>query len=158
MLVRPTLVLGLLCLGLGGSDDGRWLGRSLSPIQAQTRHGLQGESNLQNCLHGLSGCDVSALTPDEIKQVSQVSMKKKSGFLHGGLYTLRPHAADPGRRLTSVQAARYRRNLTKCDHRLAHLRAFAAECERRSGSSQDRSESGTTISAWRVLRPAIRRA
>jgi len=33
-------------------------------------------SNLINCVKGLSGCDVSALSPDEVKQVSEASKKR----------------------------------------------------------------------------------
>ena len=108
MPVRLTLVLCLL-----GGDGAAWAAPQ-SQAQAQGRARLLLESNLQNCLHGLSGCDVSALSPDEIKQVSLVSRKRNLDSCMEGSTLCNPTRLNPAE-ATTVQAARYRRNLAKCD-------------------------------------------
>src|SRR2546421_615999 len=70
-------------------------------------------SNLVNCLRGLSGCDISTLSPDELKQVAEASKKRNlDACLNGS------SLCDPTRLTSidarSVQTALYRRNLEKC--------------------------------------------
>src|SRR5579863_6139352 len=111
MPVRLTLVLGLFGLGVTGAA---WAAPQSKP-KPQPKLGLdQPESNVQTCLHGLSGCDVSALSPDEIKQVSQVSRKRNFDSCMEGSTLCDPTRLSQAE-ANEVQTARYRRNLAKCD-------------------------------------------
>src|SRR5579862_9287859 len=71
--------------------------------------------NFLNCVKGLSNCDISVLSPDELKQVSDASKKRNlDSCLEGS------NLCDPTRlssaEAASVQTARYRRNLDKCSN------------------------------------------
>src|SRR5580692_10419805 len=102
MPVRVLFSLGLL--GLVGP----------ATLEAQAKSAkAPGESNVQNCIKGLSGCDVSALMPDEIKQVAQASRKRNLDSCMEGS-TLCDPTRLTGAEAKSVEAARYRRNLDKC--------------------------------------------
>src|SRR5215472_13185228 len=73
------------------------------------------EPNVNLCVRGLSGCDVSALTPDELKKVAEASRKRNLDACMN-LSTI----CDPTRltktEFTAVEGARYRRNLEKCQN------------------------------------------
>src|SRR6266851_2483211 len=71
------------------------------------------QSNITTCLRGLVGCDISALTPDEIKQVAAASRKHNLDYCLSGSSLCDPTRLGPGEK-QSVQASRYRRNLDKC--------------------------------------------
>ena len=150
MPVRATLVLGLL-----GLDGGRaW---ACAPVQRapaklapdQSRAAAPVESNVQNCLHGLSGCDVSALSPDEIKQVSQVSMKRNLDSCMEGSTLCDPTRLTPAE-ATAVQAARYRRNLAKCDTGSPTCEPLLLNAEGLRRRFIRQCWNATTTSAWRV--------
>jgi hypothetical protein len=97
--VRGLIILAFLALALGGQPQRK----STPPVG----------TNLINCVKGLSGCDISALSPDEIKQVSEASKKRNlDSCLEGSTLCdpTRLSSADA----TAVQASRYRRNLDKC--------------------------------------------
>src|SRR5580698_9980516 len=71
------VLLGLLAAAWAPGQSKTTQSKTTQSKTAQAKSGkAPDDSNVQNCLHGLSGCDVSALTPDEIKQVSQVSRKR----------------------------------------------------------------------------------
>src|SRR5579863_5956230 len=118
MLVRPSVVLGFLGCGLGLFGLTLTMAREAPAAQLPPQSKPVGkakpkpgdaarDSNLDNCLHGLSGCDVSALSPDEIKQVSQVSKKKNFDSCMEGSTLCDPTRLAPAE-VNSVQAARYR--------------------------------------------------
>src|SRR6516165_10538323 len=83
---------------------------SLSLVAAQAppprKSAAPATDNRLNCIKGLSGCDISLLSPDELKEVSEASKKRNlDSCLEGS--TL----CDPTRLsrtdAASVQAARY---------------------------------------------------
>src|SRR6202167_1702231 len=108
MPLRLTLVLGLL--GLMGVACAAPHSKPAPRSNSKAPFTPVQDSNLQNCIHGLSGCDVSALSPDEIKQVSRVSMKRNVDSCMEGSTLCDPTRLAPAE-ATAVQVARYRRNL-----------------------------------------------
>src|SRR5437660_1727719 len=71
------------------------------------------DSNLINCVKGLSNCDISVLSPEELKQVAEASQKRNvSSCLEGS--TLCDLTRLTSTDATAVRAARYRRNLDHC--------------------------------------------
>ena len=71
------------------------------------------QTNLLNCLKGLSGCDVSALSPQELKQVAEASQKRNVDYCLSGSTLCDPTRLD-STQAKDVVTARYRRNLDKC--------------------------------------------
>src|SRR5579859_3536565 len=102
MPMRPALFLALF--GLSGFA----LAADKKPPSSTAE-----QSNNLLCVKGLPGCDFSALTPDEIKQVADASLKRNLSYCMDG-----SSLCDPTRltntEITAVQTARYRRNLDKC--------------------------------------------
>lgn len=117
--------LSLALLGLGGA---------LLLAQQKQKPTVPDQTNVLDCVRGLSGCDISLLTPDQIKQVAAASRKRNIDYCMEGT-TL----CDPTRlsiaEMKAVQTARYRRNLEKCLG-VAHVRSAFSGQQRRGFRAQ----------------------
>src|SRR5580698_10226643 len=71
------------------------------------------QTNVLNCTKGLSGCDISVLTPDQNRGVGVASKKRNSDYCLEGSALCDPTRLT-GVEAKAVQAAHYRRNLEKC--------------------------------------------
>ena len=74
--------------------------------QAQRKSVSVPSVNLTNCLKGLAGCDVSELSPDELKQTSEASKKRNLDSCLAGSTLCDPTRLSNAD-ATAVQAARY---------------------------------------------------
>src|SRR5215831_13161840 len=95
-----------------------WILAAIGVVAFSVAVGQNTKQNLNVCLSGLSACDISQLSPAEIKSVSDASKARNLTSCVNGLSTCDPTRLGQGD-VPQVQAMYARRNAKNCVDGLA---------------------------------------